>query len=170
MYGESGILSVMHVIMNYDTRLLYQHFIHLAWILTSWKFSGGETEIVTWYGTRRFLAEVYLLEEVTWCKLVSGERIKVLCVAHNPLPTLWAHNRFRVSVTVLVFKVKETAKFDVCGMRRISVAWKYSVDRSAMCICWKSLSIGPEVFIWGLSFRANLMKLTTKLFNFIICL
>ena len=32
-----------------------------------------------------------------------------------------------------VFKVKETAKFDVYGMRSLSVVWKDSVDRSAMC-------------------------------------
>ena len=37
------------------------------------------------------------------------------------------------SVTALGFKVKETAKFDVCSMKSISVAWKDSVDRSAMC-------------------------------------
>ena len=37
------------------------------------------------------------------------------------------------SVTALVFKVKEMAKFDVSGMRSISVALKDFVDRSAMC-------------------------------------
>ena len=37
------------------------------------------------------------------------------------------------SVTALVLKVKKTAKFDVCGMRSITVASKDSVDRSAMC-------------------------------------
>ena len=37
------------------------------------------------------------------------------------------------SVTALVSKVKETAKFDVCGMRSIPVAWNDFVDRSARC-------------------------------------
>ena len=32
-----------------------------------------------------------------------------------------------------LIKVKEKANCDVCGMRSISVAWKDSVDRSAMC-------------------------------------
>ena len=34
---------------------------------------------------------------------------------------------------VMACMVKETAKFDVCGMRSISVAWKDFVNQLATC-------------------------------------
>ena len=72
------------------------------------------------------------------------------------------------SVKALVFKPKETAKFHVCGMKSISVAWKHSVDRSAvfsrpqkykfvLLMKKESLEVGPPM-------RANLMRLI-KSFN-----
>ena len=41
-----------------------------------------------YFGTQRFLAKILVLEEVTWCKQASGDRIKVLCASSDPLPTV----------------------------------------------------------------------------------
>ena len=99
-------------------------------VLTPLKCAANQEQLIC--GAIDVMHHYFLVSPLPCWPALVHHTLLIVYIFKEVISFIGSLEKFQTSVFNALIKFKEMAKFDICGMRSISIAWKDSVDRSAM--------------------------------------